>query len=247
MRNDDDDDYNKFSFDSVADVWKNVMNNMSDFKELVPEFYDTDHHGDFLKNNYGIDFGFRHDGTKINDVRLPPWANGKTIQVTMLKSRNLIAIYFPCIFIDPSDFVQKLRCALESSQVSENLHQWIDLIFGYKQRGDEALKADNGNIIITDNVIFKRCISLIVYYFSVFFHLCYEGAINLDTIKDLNDRHGLEVQIMEFGQIPKQVFKLPHPKRLTVTELLNREICFTKTQVLPAGNSYILNFFLLKY
>lgn len=44
--------------------------------------------------------------------------------------------------------------------------------------------------------------------------MCYEGAVDLDTIRDINDRHGLEVQIMEFGQIPKQVFTLPHPKRL---------------------------------
>lgn len=35
----------------------------------------------------------------------------------------------------------------------------------------------------------------------------------MDTIRDINDRHGLEIQIMEFGQIPKQIFTLPHPKR----------------------------------
>lgn len=57
-------------------------------------------------------------------------------------------------------------------------------------------------------------------FVTVFFHLCYEGAVDLDTIKDPNDRHGLEVQIMEFGQIPKQVFTLPHPKRLNSTDLL---------------------------
>lgn len=44
----------------------------------------------------------------------------------------------------PSDFVQQLRNALESDYVSQNLHYWIDLIFGYKQRGIEAEKADNG-------------------------------------------------------------------------------------------------------
>jgi len=61
---------------SIADVWKNVLVNMSDFKELIPEFYDVSNGGDFLVNNYGIDFGYRHDGTKIGDVQLPPWAKG---------------------------------------------------------------------------------------------------------------------------------------------------------------------------
>lgn len=159
---------------------------MSDFKELVPEFYDTNNGGDFLMNSYGIDFGYRHDGTKIGDVQLPTWANG------------------------PANFVQVLRNALESDYVSQNLHHWIDLIFGYKQRGIEAEKADN-----------------------VFFHLCYEGAVDLDTIRDANDRLGIEIQIMEFGQIPKQIFALPHPKRSvsildklcaeTVLTSLNRE------------------------
>lgn len=59
-------------------------------------------------------------------------------------------------------------------------------------------------------------------HLTVFFHLCYEGAVDLDTIRDINDRHGLEVQIMEFGQIPKQIFILPHPKRLTPGPSLSR-------------------------
>ena len=45
---------------------------------------------------------------------------------------------------DSVDFVNKLRAALESEYVSQNLHSWIDLIFGYKQRGEEAEKAHNG-------------------------------------------------------------------------------------------------------
>lgn len=47
----------------------------------------------------------------------------------------------------------------------------------------------------------------------MFYYLCYEGNVDLNSIVDLNERHALEVQIMEFGQIPKQVFKVPHPKK----------------------------------
>ncbi|XP_071448307.1 protein FAN-like [Hetaerina americana] len=154
-------------FNSVRDVWKNVQSNMADFKELVPEFYDVDGEGDFCNNFFGIDFGRRHDGSRVADVELPGWAR------------------------DSKDFVRKMRNALESDYVSNHLHTWIDLIFGYKQHGEEAVKADN-----------------------VFYHLCYEGAVDLDSVKDPNQRHALEVQIMEFGQIPKQVFTLPHPSRI---------------------------------
>jgi factor associated with neutral sphingomyelinase activation len=72
--------------------------------------------------------------------------------------------------------------------------------------------------------------------------LCYEGAVDLDTIRDINDRHGLEVQIMEFGQIPKQVFTLPHPKRLTpALNLLCSETLLTSQESITSGIvSYIL-------
>lgn len=85
----------------------------------------------------------------------------------------------------------------------------------------EELKQRKLIIVIISNItflFFKLCCKFIIYInlyiVIVFFHLCYEGAVDLDTIRDINDRHGLEVQIMEFGQIPKQVFTLPHPKRL---------------------------------
>lgn len=37
--------------------------------------------------------------------------------------------------------------------------------------------------------------------------------MDLEGVHDWNIRHRYEVQIMEFGQVPKQVFKKPHPAR----------------------------------
>ncbi|XP_076336883.1 protein FAN-like isoform X2 [Tachypleus tridentatus] len=153
-------------FNSIADTWRNITTNSSDFKELVPQFYDTETKGDFLCNIQHLDFGVRQDGTKVGDVELPPWAE------------------------DHYGFVQTLREALESDFVSQHIHEWIDLVFGYKQQGEEAVKANN-----------------------VFYYLTYEGSVDLDSIKDLNEKYCLEVQIMEFGQIPKQIFVQPHPRR----------------------------------
>lgn len=45
--------------------------------------------------------------------------------------------------------------------------------------------------------------------------MCYEGAVDLERVYDMNDRHALEVQIMEFGQVPKQLFTKPHVRKIS--------------------------------
>eukprot|EP00761_Pharyngomonas_kirbyi_P001457 gb/GECH01001461.1/.p1 GENE.gb/GECH01001461.1/~~gb/GECH01001461.1/.p1 ORF type:complete len:977 (+),score=232.90 gb/GECH01001461.1/:1-2931(+) len=153
-------------FHSLAETWNSVLANHADVKELIPEFYQSS--GRFLMNTDNLDLGIRQNGSRVHDVELPPWAE------------------------NAADFIQKNREALESEYVSKNLHHWIDLIFGYKQRGEEAVKADN-----------------------LFFYLTYEGAIDFDSIADKDHREALEHQIREFGQTPKQLFSKPHPSRIS--------------------------------
>ena len=100
------------------------------------------------------------------------------------------------------NFFPKFSQAMESDYVSSNLNKWIDLIFGYKQRGKSAEQADN-----------------------IFYHLCYEGSVDIETIHDLEQRYALEVQIGEFGQVPKQLFSSPHPGK---PSLLLRELTHMK-------------------
>ena len=66
-----------------------------------------------------VDFGRTQTNRDISNVELPNWA--KTAE----------------------EFIIRHREALECDYVSSHLHEWIDLIFGYKQRGDEAVKAVN--------------------------------------------------------------------------------------------------------
>jgi factor associated with neutral sphingomyelinase activation len=103
-------------FHNIEETWNNVLINSADLKELIPEFFVD---GGFLNNEEGLYFGVRQDRSRINNVVLPAWASSA------------------------DDFIRKHREALESEHVSLNINQWIDLIFGYKQRGEEALRADN--------------------------------------------------------------------------------------------------------
>lgn len=151
-------------FTSVPHAWSSVRSNSTDLKELIPEFYQGD--GSFLTNARNVPLGTTQSGQKLGDVELAKWAKS------------------------PADFVKKMRQALESDYVSARLHLWIDLVFGYKQRGEAAAEAQN-----------------------LFHPLTYEDAVeDWDTLEP-RDRAAIETQIDEFGQTPTQLFQAPHPSR----------------------------------
>ncbi|XP_032873568.1 lipopolysaccharide-responsive and beige-like anchor protein [Amblyraja radiata] len=157
------------TFSAVSRAWRNCQRDTSDVKELIPEFY---YLPEMFVNSNNYSLGVMDDGTVVSDVELPLWA--KT----------------------PEEFVRINRLALESEFVSCQLHQWIDLIFGYKLQGPEAVRSLN-----------------------VFYYLTYEGAVNLNSINDPVLREAVEAQIRSFGQTPSQLLIEPHPPRSSAMQV----------------------------
>lgn len=48
---------------------------------------------------------------------------------------------------------------------------------------------------------------------NVFYHLTYDGAVNIDSVSDPAMKAAILAQINHFGQTPRQLFPKPHPKR----------------------------------
>lgn len=153
-------------FASVPRTWEMCTgSSAAEVKELTPEWYCNP---SFLKNENKFKLGTSQDGEVIGDVVLPPWAKGSA-----------------------EKFVEVMRNALESDICSANLPDWIDLIFGRKQQGPEAIAAHN-----------------------VFFYLTYYGSVDVAAIEDEGLRQATELQIAHFGQCPMQLFVRPHVRRV---------------------------------
>ncbi|XP_077300705.1 lysosomal-trafficking regulator mauve [Arctopsyche grandis] len=153
------------TFHSMYTTWRlTSFDSTTDVKELIPEFY---YLPEFLDNNEGLDFGVRQCGVRVEDVELPRWAP------------------------DARLFVLIHRQALESTHVKENLPNWIDLVFGYKQTGQPAIDAIN-----------------------VFHPATYYGY-DASSLTDDLERSAWETMVRTYGQTPRQLFKQPHPHCVT--------------------------------
>ena len=123
----------------------------------------------------------------VNDFVLPKWAEG-----------------------DPRKFTLILRKILECKNINQNLNNWIDLVFGYKMNGIEAIKN-----------------------YNTFRKACYE--LSCEEIEQMNNNGELLSTLLEkqeLGYMGKQLFKHAHKKKETIlNEFKENENMFFDTNL----------------
>ena len=95
------------------------LSNISEkYQELIPALYNLPEL--YIKTNYIFEDDEKNMSEPISEYELPAW------------SKN-----------DPRKLTLIFRKMLESDKISKRLNLWIDLIFGYKQKGLSAVKSLN--------------------------------------------------------------------------------------------------------
>ncbi|OHT10854.1 hypothetical protein TRFO_19749 [Tritrichomonas foetus] len=154
-------------FSRVTETWLSASaKSQSDVKELVPQMYKVP---DYLTNNLDLSLFVEHDNLDVGTVVLPKWAK------------------------NPRHFILQNCRFFESEHVSQNIHHWIDLIFGVNSRGQGALNTKN-----------------------LFHPTCYpESSEFMDENIDQVEKQAFITSIINFGQISPQIFRKQHIKRGT--------------------------------
>ena len=132
------------------------------YQELIPEIFNIP---EMFININKFEFGLNSEKKNVNNVNIPLWGHSPRIFCLLLKK------------------------ALESQIVSLNINNWIDLIFGFKQKGKNAEK-----------------------YYNVLRDVC----SRFNPEKDCENENELEQkinEICEMGINPKQLFTKAHHKR----------------------------------
>lgn len=203
-------------FSSISAAYKLVTTHLNDYRELPPEFYFMH---EFLYNDNHYDLGVTH-GNRIDDVELPTWIKIKNMETSKTGSKPIFGVdetkqtdlqlskSMPSTLSSPGSFINDtinkkrmseepgaeciymFRKALESKIATEFIPDWIDLFWGYKQRGEEAHKVDN------------------IYNANM-----YETAWTPKNEKDPYRKSEIEASMCHIGQFPPQIFTTPHPHR----------------------------------
>jgi hypothetical protein len=144
-------------FSDILESWLSAAYfSLSDVKELVPQLLCLP---ECLVNIGNMPFAKTTQGRDVSDVRLGHWCQSAR------------------------DFVSKMRWIFESGPVCQGLHHWIDLVFGFRSRGEPAIEAMN-----------------------LFHPLCYTLMKSVDEM----DREAAVSRIINYGQCPQMLFQRPH-------------------------------------
>ena len=109
-------------FHSMGEAFRGATTNDGDCKELIPELFYLrelyENTNEWLQRRavmHRIDLGcLQNSQTSLARVQLPPYARSA------------------------QHFIEIMNQALESAYTSKHLHEWIDLVFGFKQVGEPA-------------------------------------------------------------------------------------------------------------
>ena len=164
------DDANRL-FNDVKNSFKSASTQKTDVRELIPEFYCFP---EMFFNINDLNLGIKDNGDIVNDVITP--------------CRN-----------NPYEFTVLMRNILENDVISGCINKWIDIIFGYKNKGKEAEEALN-----------------------LFTEASYQENVDLKNVENKE----LYLRYAEFGLIPNQISTKEFEKKLKKEEILknNKEI-----------------------
>uniref|UniRef100_A0AAX7U175 Neurobeachin n=1 Tax=Astatotilapia calliptera TaxID=8154 RepID=A0AAX7U175_ASTCA len=204
-------DHPERAFSGIGRSWRNCQRDTADVKELIPEFY---YLPEMFVNSNEYELGMREDAVPVSDVELPVWAK------------------------KPEDFVRINRMALESEFVSCQLHQWIDLIFGYKQRGPEAVRALNVfNFLSYEGAKSNLCVvtAVTVTCSRLFAVNRWHNTVGECTLMEVQQAHHLPIEMDPLIANNSGVNKRQ------ITDLVDQSIQInTHCFVVTADNRYIL-------
>ena len=185
------------SFDSADRLFigtKELSSIEEKHQELIPSIYTLP---ELYINTNNFSFGKIQNSSEqtkeklvnniVNDFILPKWAER-----------------------DPRKFTLIFKKILESKKINEKLNNWIDLIFGYKMNGIEAIKSYN---------TFRRA--------------CYELSPNkIEEMNENGELLGILLEKQELGYMGKQLFKKPHKKKdIILNEYKEYENIFFDTNI----------------
>ena len=191
-------------FTSMKKTFESATTLKDDVRELIPEFFTLP---EMLMNINNLNLAqnklnAENKMVDINDVELPPWA--------MNLSYN---------------FVSQLRKILESDKLKIN--NWIDLIFGFKQKGEKAEEVHN-----------------------LFNGNSYQGNVKIDIFNNNDDTRNALMRLVEVGMTPLQLFENECKPRIDKNLLINKNPIYSNnkgTFLYESNNIHIKNIKSPKY